>query len=280
MLRGLHHVTALAGDPLANLDFYTNFAGLRLIKRTVNFDDPATYHFYFAPEPEPGRIATFFPWPSAPAGRDGSGRIRALAFAVPQNTIDAAAAEQRFSEPLITTRDPAGLAVERVALAVPTVRLHSVTLAVADPDRTGRFLTDLLGFRFLANEGDRGRFELAGSFADVIAMPGDRAKLGPGMVHHVAWRASGDEELNQWREKLKSAGVHVTRVIDRKYFRSIYFREPGGVLFEIATEEPGFLIDEPAGRLGRSLQLPPWLEPLRESIERRLPPLKWSADLK
>jgi len=292
VLRGLHHVTAFAGDAQRNLDFYTNFLGLRLIKRTVNFDDPATYHFYFGPAAEPGTIATFFPWPTAPAGRAGSGQIPALAFAIPKDSldywidrarlskIDCTGPDSRFDDAFLTLRDPAGLAVELIARKTTSarpaiVRLHSVALCVADAEPTGRFLTDLLGFNFAARENDRARFVLDGALVDVIAAPGvDRAKLSSGMVHHVAWRVENELEQNQWREKLKAAGVRVTRVIDRKYFRSIYFREPGGVLFEIATDGPGFTVDEPADRLGCALQLPPWLEPLRESIVRRLPQVK------
>jgi glyoxalase family protein len=289
VLRGLHHVTAFAGDAQSNLDFYTEFLGLRLIKRTVNFDDPATYHFYFGPSAQPGVIATFFPWPTAPAGRTGSGQVPALAFAVPKNAlgywierarpakVDCSAPETRFGDALITLRDRAGLPVELIERKTTSarngiVRLHSATLSVADPEPTARFLTDLLDFQYAASEHDRARFVLDGALVDVIAAPdADRAKLSSGMVHHVAWRVADEAEQSHWREKLKAAGVRVTRVIDRKYFRSIYFREPGGVLFEIATEGPGFTVDEPAERLGCALQLPPWLEPIRESIERRLP---------
>jgi glyoxalase family protein len=290
VLRGFHHITALAGDPQRNLDFYTQFLGLRLVKRTVNFDDPATYHFYFGDSTEtPGTILTFFPWPTAPKGQSGTGQAASATFAVPKNSlsrwIDRASAahvpitgpETRFGEELITLQDPAGFAVELVASEAESdgpaiVRLHSATLCESAAERTCTFLSETLGFRSVGTEGNRARYEIMGAFLDVIAMPGiPRAKLSAGMVHHIAWRVADQAEQLCWREKLTRAGIRVSPVLDRQYFRSIYFREPGGVLFEIATDGPGFLIDETADELGKSLKLPPWLETIRESIERRLP---------
>jgi glyoxalase family protein len=284
----LHHVTAFAGDPRQNLDFYTRFLGLHLVKRTVNFDDPATYHFYFGDaRGTPGTLLTFFPWLNAPAGRRGAGQATGASFAVPKNALGwwmerarAAGVEcsgpgTRFEDEWITLQDPAGLPVELIASEPASddsgiVRLHSATLCESDAGRTFAFLQKPLGFALVAQEGNRTRCSSAAATIDILTLPvAERAKLSAGMVHHVAFRVSDDVQQVEWRERVKSAGWNVTRVIDRQYFRSIYFREPGGVLFEIATDGPGFLIDEP--ELGSGLRLPPWLEPLRESIERRLP---------
>ena len=283
MLLGLHHVTALAGDPQRNLDFYAGFLGLRLVKRTVNFDDPATHHFYFGDAiGTPGTILTFFPWPSAPRGQKGTSQAAGVTFAVPKNSlqrwmdrataaqVECGESETRFGEELVTLYDPEGLAIELVASEVETgadaiVRLHSATV----PEAT---LSEILGFRLLGKDGPRSRYQLGASFLDTIEMPGaERGKLGRGVVHHIAWRVANEAEQLDWRSKLIAAGIRVSPVLDRQYFRSIYFREPGGVLFEIATDRPGFLTDESADDLGKNLKLPPWLEPIRESIERRLP---------
>lgn len=286
----LHHVTAFAGDPQRNLDFYTKFLGLHLVKRTVNFDDPATYHFYFGDaQGNPGTLLTFFPWINAPAGRNGSGQATAASFTIPRNAlawwidraresgIECTGPAARFGTGWITLRDPAGLPVELMASEPESENraiagLHSATLCEADAERTFAFLQKTLGFVLVAQEGNRTRCSSGAAVVDIVALPtAERAKLTAGMVHHVAFRAANDAQQIEWREKLKSAGRNVTRVIDRQYFRSIYFREPGGVLFEIATDGPGFFVDET--ELGSGLRLPPWLEPLRESIERRLPPL-------
>jgi glyoxalase family protein len=283
----LHHVTAFAGDPQRNLDFYTKFLGLHLVKRTVNFDDPATYHLYFGDaHGNPGTLLTFFPWMNAPVGRNGTGQAASASFAVPQNAlgcwidhareagIDCSGPTMRFQNEFMTLLDPAGLPVELIASEPESdsraiVRLHSATLCEADAERTFGFLQKTLGFALVAQEGNRTRCNAGAATVDILSLPkAERAKLSAGMVHHVAFRV-GDDAQVEWREKLKSAGRNVTRVIDRQYFRSIYFREPGGVLFEIATDGPGFFIDEP--ELGSALRLPAWLEPLRESIERRLP---------
>ena len=288
-LGALHHVTAFAGDPQRNLDFYTKFLGLRLVKQTVNFDDPATYHFYFGDaQGNPGTLLTFFPWVNAPAGRTGTGQAAGASFAIPQNSLawwmeHARAAgvdcrpATRFGIELITIRDPAGLPLELIASEPESdghqiVRLHSATLCEADVERTFDFLRKALGFVLVAQEGNRTRCSSSAATIDILALPrAERAKLSAGMAHHVAFRTPDDARQLEWRESLKKAGRNVTRVIDRQYFRSIYFREPGGVLFEIATDGPGFFVDEP--ELGSALRLPPWLEPLRESIERRLPRL-------
>ena len=185
----------------------------------------------------------------------------------------------RFGENVLTLRDPAGMEIELIANAAASgdpaiARLHSATLVESEAARTAKFLIDVLGCRYVGEEGDRSRFDLADTPIDILAAPAlPRGKPSAGVVHHIAFRVANEAEQAEWHDKLLAAGVRVTRVIDRKYFHSIYFREPGGVLFEIATDGPGFLVDEPADALGESLQLPSWLEPLRESIERRLPRL-------
>jgi glyoxalase family protein len=290
MLLGIHHVTAFADGAQTSLDFYTGFLGLRLVKRTVNFDDPATYHLYFGDATgTPGTLLTFFPWPTAPAGRRGTGQASTVSFSVAKNSLPkwidrarlAAVACSgplvRFDEELITLTDPAGLTLELVASAPESdrdsiERLHSTALSELAFEPTARLLLETLGFSLAKQESNRTRFEAGDNYIDIVATPGvERAKLSSGMIHHIAWRVADETQQNAWRAKLTAAGLRVTRVMDRKYFTSIYFREPGGVLFEIATERPGFLVDESAGELGHSLQLPPWLEPVRESIERRLP---------
>jgi glyoxalase family protein len=289
VLLGLHHVTAFAGDAQTNLDFYTQFMGLRLIKRTVNFDDPGTYHFYFGDEPgTPGTILTFFPWPTAPAGRSGTGQAAGVSLSVPEldswmtrlraANIAVDGPYVRFDQEFIAFRDPHGLPIELFAGAAgSTTRLHSMTLCESNLERTAGTL-NMLGFTKVSQEGNRTRFDLNGTPLDVLEMPdAEPGRMSFGTVHHIAWRVANESVQLEWRAKLKDAGVHLTRVIDRQYFKSIYFREAGGVLFEIATDGPGFDIDEAV--LGQSLklpplELPPWLEPIRDSIERRLPELK------
>jgi glyoxalase family protein len=283
VLLGLHHITAFADDAQRNLDFYTGFMRMHLVKRTVNFDDPATYHFYFGDaRANPGSLLTFFPWPTAPVPRISSGQIAAASLAVPKDSLQdwadraryagIACSERarRFGEDWISLRDPAGLTIELIGAAVPDLRLHSTTLRESDIERTSHFLTGVLGFSRVAAEDGRARFQLNRAVIDLITTPeAPRGRLSAGMAHHVAFRVADDAAQLAWREKLKQAGVHVTRVIDRRYFRSIYFREPGGTLFEIATDGPGFFVDE--AELGSGLRLPSWLESQRESIERRLP---------
>jgi glyoxalase family protein len=290
VLLGLHHVTAFAADPQQCLEFYTQFLGLRLVKRTVNYDDPATYHFYFGNATgTPGTLLTFFPWPTAPAGRGGTGQALAASFSVPKNSlprwidraaqagVDCTQPHPRFGEEVIALFDRAGLPVELIASAPESdsdaiVALHSSTLCEAETEKTVQFLTETLGFRFVGQESNRARFTIGDTPLDLMTMPGfPRGKLTSGMVHHLAWRVIDEKTQIEWREKLVAAGCRVTRVMDRKYFRSIYFREPGGVLFEIATDGPGFLVDEAQDQLGMKLQLPPWLEPIRAGIEARLP---------
>jgi glyoxalase family protein len=306
---GLHHVTAIASDPQRNLDFYIGLLGLRFIKRTVNFDDPGSYHFYFGDNRgTPGTILTFFPWPGARRGIRGTSQVEATAFAIPpdsigywlerlkQQHIAAEIASTRFGEEVIRLVDPDGLLIELIGSSsrgrfelwsdspVPAkhaVRgFHGVSAALEGYEKTARLLIDSFGYRLVDESGNRFRFASSddsapGRIIDLLCLP-DTAigRVAAGSVHHIAFRAKDDAEQLQWREHLVDLGYNVTPVIDRTYFRSIYFREPGGVLFEIATEPPGFTLDEKLEELGTHLRLPPWMESARSQIEQILPPIQ------
>ncbi|HEY4283685.1 MAG TPA: ring-cleaving dioxygenase [Chthoniobacterales bacterium] len=307
-LQGIHHITAVAGDPQRNLDFYTGFLGLRLVKQTVNFDDPSAYHFYFGDGiGTPGTILTFFPWPGARRGSRGTGQVVATSFAIPRSAIGYwndrlksahvafERAPARFDEEVLRFADPDGLLVEFITAehlndttdvaydsAVPAdVALggfHAPTLELQRANLTVQLLTDVFGFEFLKEQGDRKRFAIDSNFPNKQLDLVERHDVGfgqiaAGTVHHIAFRAGSDDEQAEWRQKLVDLGLGVTPVIDRQYFHSIYFREPGGILFEIATDSPGFAIDEPVEHLGESLKLPPQYEEHRTEIERALPPV-------
>jgi glyoxalase family protein len=309
-IAGLHHVTAIASDPQRNLDFYVGLLGLGLVKRTVNFDDPGTYHFYFGDAcGTPGTILTFFPWPGARRGHRGVGQIEATAFAISsqsvgywldrfrQQHVTAEKTSARFDEEVIRFTDPDGLLLELIAsdslgkteswidpaAAGPedhSLRgFHSVSAALEGYERTAKLLTESFGYRLVEESGNRFRFAAPsesgpGRIVDLLCMPDSRpGAIAAGSVHHIAFRAKDDAEQLQWREHLVELGYNVTPVIDRTYFHSIYFREPGGILFEIATEPPGFTLDEKLDKLGMHLRLPPWMEPTRSQIEQVLPPI-------
>jgi glyoxalase family protein len=294
-ITGIHHVTAIASDPQANLDFYTRFLGLRLVKKTVNFDDPGTYHFYFGDETgSPGSILTFFPWPGARRGRHGTGQVTSTSFAVPNGSlgywraraneylVNATDAPNRFDQEVLLLRDPDGLQIELIASedadGTGVSRIHSATLSEEGYERTAKLLSDTMGFRQTGEQGSRFRFEAgeggASAIVDVVCSPDSQRGLGgAGTVHHIAWRTSDDDQQKSWRQKLVELDYNVSPIMDRNYFHSIYYREPGGILFEIATDPPGFLIDEPIETLGQSLKLPPFYEPMRDEIERALPPV-------
>lgn len=305
-IAGIHHVTAMAGDPQANVDFYTGVLGLRLVKKTVNFDDPGTYHLYYGDEVgHPGTIMTFFPWPMARRGVQGAGQATVTAFSVPEGSLGfwterlsrlGVAFEEpkpRFEEEVLTLLDPDGLRLELVARAgdgrraweggpVPAehaVRgFDGVTLTEWNLDVTQEVLAGTLGFRRVGEERERVRFAAGDSRVDVLASPSAaRGHISAGTVHHVAFRAADEADQLAWREAVVESDLYVTPVLDRQYFRSIYFREPGGVLFEIATDPPGFTRDEPVASLGSGLKLPPWLEPSRPQIEAVLPPIEAHA---
>jgi glyoxalase family protein len=307
LIQGIHHITAIAGDPQRTLDFYTAVLGMRLVKLTVNFDDPGTYHFYFGNENgTPGSILTFFPWPDAPRGVVGSRHVTAVTFAVPTESlaywrsrlsthgVSVSDTSERFGETVLALNDPDGLPLELVASPqadpasawkdAPVDRehaicgFHSATLSEEGYEQTARLLTDTMGFSLVGNEGDRFRYQAssggAAATVDVLCKPAGRAgRLGTGTVHHIAWRTPDEAQQLQWRSELVRLGYNVTPVIDRNYFHSIYYREPGGVLFEIATDPPGFAIDEPQEHLGERLMLPREYESQRPTLERVLPSL-------
>jgi glyoxalase family protein len=304
---GLHHITALASDPQRNVGFYTGFLGLRLVKQTVNFDAPDVYHLYYGDDiGRPGTILTFFPFPDASRGKRGTGETSAVGFSVPIGSFDFWTERlsgegmpfrgpvTRFGQEVISFDDPDGMAIELVEDAAvekeafwkggpvdapyAVRRFHGITLTHRAAAPTSAFLEEAMGFRPDGTEDGRRRFaSAAGAPRGIIDIVEDRAapaaRQSAGSVHHIAWRAADDAEQLQWREKLRGAGAAPTPVMDRQYFHSIYFREPGGVLFEIATDPPGFSIDEKIDSLGSRLRLPPWLEPDRAVIERHLPPL-------
>jgi len=298
-IHGLHHVTAIASDPQRNLDFYVGLLGLRFVKRTINFDDPGTYHFYFGDRRgTPGTILTFFPWPGARRGIRGIGQIEATAFSISANSVEYwlerlkqqhVAAERipsRFGEEVIRFVDPDGLLLELIAS-------NSLASVEQWPDSSvppehalrgfhsvSRLLTDTFGYRLIEESGNRFRFAshdgtAPGRIVDLLCLPDSGAgRVAAGSVHHIAFRARDEEEQLHWREQLVDLDFNVTPVIDRIYFHSIYFREPGGVLFEIATEPPGFTLDEKLEELGTHLRLPPWLDSARSQIEKILPAIQ------
>ncbi|HZW56425.1 MAG TPA: ring-cleaving dioxygenase [Nitrososphaerales archaeon] len=311
---GLHHVTAISGIPQANIDFYTGILGLRLVKLTVNFDDPHTYHLYYGDKiGHPGSVLTFFPWPNAPRGMRGTGQVTTTSFSIPDGSMDYwkdrlrdnkvkfEEVAKRFddNEEYLTFYDEDDLKLELVPTdqtnitnlakrfipwegsPVPQEKailgFRSVTLSEEGYEKTAKLLSDTMGFRLIAQERERFRYESRShggpsTYVDLLCQPGlPRGMILGGTVHHVAFRAQNDENEKVWREDIIAAGLNPTPVIDRQYFHSVYFREPGGVLFEIATDPPGFLIDEPEDKLGTSLKLPPWLEPSRKHIEKALP---------
>jgi glyoxalase family protein len=304
IMSGIHHVTAISGAAERNLDFHTRVLGLRLVKKTVNFDDPGTYHLYYGDEHgTPGTILTFFPWAHAAPGRLGVGETQETAFRVPAASLGywthrlvekgvPHQPEKRFGETVLTFTDPDGMRFALVGVAgaegeaawsrdIPAEHairgFHGVTLLLAEAAPTARVLIEVLGFREVARDGvvTRYRADAAlGGHVDLREVGGfPRGKLGRGSVHHVAFRAASDAAQATMAETAVKLGLHVTEQKDRNYFRSVYFREPGGVLFEIATDDPGFAVDEPVASLGHALKLPRFLEPRRAELEAKLPPL-------
>ncbi|HEY1684337.1 MAG TPA: ring-cleaving dioxygenase [Tepidisphaeraceae bacterium] len=302
---GIHHITAITADAQLNINFYHGILGLRLVKLTVNFDDPSSYHLYYGDElGRPGTALTFFAWPGAYRGRVGPPQVTATAFIVPVNSLEfwrqrlashqifTSAPAERFGERFISFSDPDGMPLEIIASAkspaptwpgspVPSEHairaFHSATISEEGYEKTASLLTDVMGFRQVASEQNRFRYRANSpddfaSTIDLLCIPDARhGTLGAGIVHHIAFRAADDAQQLAWRESITRAGLNVSPVMERVYFHSIYFREPGGVLFEIATDLPGFTADEPVAQLGKKLQLPPWLESHRAEIERSVP---------
>jgi len=341
---GIHHITAIARNPQRNFDFYSGLLGLRLVKLTVNFDDPTTYHLYYGNSlGHPGTILTFFPWSEAPTGHRGTGQVTAISFLIPggsmtywidrlkSNGISFVGPSDRFGDEFVSFHDPDGLMLELISPSSidsqtqlhiqqsdnnawkesPISKeyaikgFHSATLSEEGYEHTASLLADTLGLKLIAqdNKEDRFRFGIIkknnssqdgdasttqsssptssiGSFVDIVCQPEiSRGYVGIGTVHHIAWRAANDKHQLDLRKKIvKESKLNPTPVIDRTYFHSVYFREPGGILFEIATDPPGFAIDERPEDLGKELKLPQWLESVRAKLEQLLPPIKTSQD--
>lgn len=292
---GLHHVTAICGSAQQNVDFWVGVMEQKFIKKTVNFDDPGTYHLYYGDaKGTPGTILTYFPFAGAQPGQTGPGMASAVAYEMPNDMIarirskfpeDQVRQEERFGNQVIILQDPDGGAVEMVPTDAPADghRFHSVTLWERNPEPTIRLLCDVFGYRHIGEQKgdgfDRHRLETEdGGSTNLIDVVRSHVPASPrpgaGTIHHVAFRSKSPEEQAGWMDVLASAGHRTTPQIDRNYFRAIYFREPGGVLFEIATDPPGFSVDEPLSELGKSLKLPAQYESMRNRIEKVLPPLK------
>jgi glyoxalase family protein len=311
---GLHHVTAITADAQKNIDFYCGVLGLRLVKLTVNFDDPASYHLYYGDElGRPGTILTFFAWAGAYRGRVGPPQVTETAFAVPPGALDywtkrlqergvkPQAAVERFGETALGFTDPDGMRLEIVSslesvepkgqpwAAGPIPVEHAIhgfqgiTVSEEGYENTATLLTEVMGFRAVGNERNRFRYRAGtgdgfASTVDLLCVPdAHHGGMGAGVVHHVAFRTKDDAQQKAWHKEIAVKGFNISPVMDRTYFHSIYYREPGGVLFEIATDNPGFTLDEPSEELGTKLMLPPWLEPNRADIERAVPPVRLPA---
>ncbi|MEP6950595.1 MAG: ring-cleaving dioxygenase [Ginsengibacter sp.] len=304
---GIHHITAIAGNAKRNYDFYTKVLGLRFVKKTVNFDDPYTYHFYFGDEVgSPGTILTFFPWEGITTGRRGTAMTTEIGYSVPEESLDFwirrfeefnityNKVAEKFDEKYLTFLDPDGLKLEltvpsekdsrkpwvtrEVNENVATHGFHNITLTLSKVEKTVDILTGVFGYKLLEQKVNRYRFVTdaveTAAIIDLVEVPEHRGHVAGGTVHHVAFRVADDAAQIMYHDKLASMGLNPTSVIDRNYFHSVYFREPGGVLFEIATENPGFTIDEPINDLGKNLKLPIQYESRRAEIEKILPGLE------
>ncbi|TFF39167.1 ring-cleaving dioxygenase [Mucilaginibacter psychrotolerans] len=306
-INGIHHITAIAGNAKRNYNFYTNVLGQRLVKKTVNFDDPETYHLYYGDkEGTPGSILTFFPWEGIQTGRRGARQATEIGYSVPKGSLDFWVnrfekhnviynkVAEKFGEEYLTVLDPDGLKLELTASKTADNRLpwetdevkaenaikgfHNVTITTNKMQPTADILTGVFGYKLLEQNVNRYRFitdavENA-NIVDLVEVAGEVAgHVAGGSVHHVAFRVANEEILMQYREKIAALGLHITDKIDRNYFYSLYFREPGGVLFEIATDNPGFAVDESVEELGQNLKLPAQHERFRSALEKSLPKL-------
>lgn len=306
-IQGIHHITAIAGNAQRNYDFYTKVLGLRMVKKTVNFDDPGTYHFYFGNENgTPGTILTFFPWQGIQQGRPGTGMATEIGYSVPEGSLEFwkdrftqfnvqhGITAERLGELYLPFQDPDGL---QLNLIVPrkndnrqawettevkaqnaTKGFHSITLTLKSIKGTADILTEVFGYTLLEQEGSRYRYITTNienaAIVDLIEAPEEeRGIVAGGTNHHVAFRVANEDVLMTYREKILQKGINITPKINRDYFFSLYFREPGGVLFELATDNPGFTVDEPLDQLGTSLKLPVQYQPMRAEIEKALPEL-------
>lgn len=301
---GIHHITAIVGHPQENVDFYAGVLGLRLVKKTVNFDDPATYHLYFGNESgKPGTIITFFPWANAQQGEIGDGQVGVTAYAIPQGSLAfwkqrlakfnvQYTIAERFGEEVLAFDDPHGLhleLVEREAGETNTWTTGEITpqfaikgfagatLYSTNPSETAKLVEEIMGLEVVGQEGDYIRFRSSADIGNVIDLKlttNGRGSMGVGTVHHIAWRAADNEDQLDWQKYISQHGYGVTPVRDRNYFNAIYFREHGEILFEIATDPPGFAHDESPETMGEKLMLPEQFEPYRAGMERRLIPIE------
>lgn len=301
---GIHHITAIVADPQENVDFYAGVLGLRLVKKTVNFDDPETYHLYFGDESaKPGTIITFFPWGNAYKGKIGDGQVGVTTYAVPTGALAfwekrlqkfniSFSKETRFEEHYLVFDDPHGLHLELVERQegessnwetqgvtkdVAIKGFGGATLYTANAEKTAELLETVMGLEKIGEEDDLLRYRATseiGNVIDVKLSPVGVGQMGVGTVHHIAWRAQDDADQLDWKEQIETYGLGVTPVQDRQYFNAIYFREYGDILFEIATDPPGFAIDESPDSLGENLMLPEQYEQHRKNIQRFLPPIQ------
>lgn len=310
LIKGIHHITAIAGNAQKNLDFYTGILGLRMVKKTINFDAPDVYHFYFGDElGAPGTVFTTFPFDGARKGTKGTGELTYTAFSIPEAalgfwidrlakySIPTSTVLTRFGEKLIRFEDHDGMGIELIAnnsdtrkgwtygsipLEMSIRGFYGATLNLRSKDLTEKLLVELMDYRFIAEENGRYRYGTEGKpgdIVDIVLDPNGRHGIqSAGTVHHIAFRTPNTTTQLEVQDILIRHGLNVTEVRDRNYFKSIYFREPGGVLFEIATDEPGFAIDEDEAHLGEALKLPGWAEPQREGIEKRLPKVKLQVE--
>ncbi|WP_096186423.1 ring-cleaving dioxygenase [Evansella halocellulosilytica] len=301
---GIHHITAMVNDAQRNIDFYAGILGLRLVKKTVNFDRPEVYHLYFGNEMgQPGTVMTFFPWPKQLKGRIGTGQVGVTSYMIPKGAISfwerrlrkfniEFRSEVRFGEKYLKFYDPDNLEIELVErdqgplnnwnfAGIPSD--HSIkgfsgaTLFSKQPYKTADVLENVLGFECIGQEESFLRFtsEAAlGNTIDLKLTASVRGLMGAGTVHHIAWRAKDEEDLRRWRSLLQHKGYNPTEILDRNYFKALYFHEEGGILFEIATDPPGFTVDEPLNNLGEKLMLPSWLESKRNELEESLPQIE------
>lgn len=311
LIHGIHHITALAGEPQKNIDFYTGILGLRFVKKTVNFDAPEVYHFYYGNQNgEPGSILTFFPYEGIQRGRHGKGMLNTTAFSVPYSSlqfwekrlkkfnIDYKDPQERFNnEVVFCFEDPDGLGLElvfndkdlregftygHIPLEHSIKGFYNAEIWEEGYERTAGLLTEQMDHKLLFEKGNRFRFAASdkpGSYIDILCSPDSlRGLSGGGTIHHIAFSTPDDQTQLKVREKISKRMLNPTPVIDRQYFKSVYFREPGGVLFEIATAEPGFAIDEKIENLGESLKLPPQYEKYRDEIQKVIKPVNLNLD--
>lgn len=301
---GIHHITAIVGDPQENVDFYAGILGLRLVKKTINFDDPGTYHLYFGDGGgKPGTIMTFFPWQGTRPGKIGSGQVGITSFVVPKGALIfwadrlkkfnvAITKSHRFSESYLEFDDPHGLHLEIVereegqnsdwdfdglTKEVAIKGFGGATLFSSQPSKTSELLEKTMGLKKIAEEGEFARFQATadiGNIIDVKLTPLARGQMGTGTVHHIAWRAENDKDQLAWKDHVENFGYQVTPVQPRQYFNAVYFKEHGEILFEIATDPPGFAHDESMETMGEKLMLPDWYEPQRKEIEQHLLPVE------